>query len=65
MKLNDSFQATLQQAKRWLGATEPVMMLALLLIATGIWIFIIVADEVMEGGCPDTINTRISKRFRI
>jgi hypothetical protein len=41
------------------------MMLALLLIATGIWIFIIVADEVMEGGCPDTINTRISKRFRI
>ncbi len=53
MKLYDSFQATLQQAKRWLGATEPVMMLALLLIAAGIWVFIVVADKVMEGGTQD------------
>lgn len=53
MKLYDSFRTKLRQAKRWLGAAEPVVMLALLLIAAGIWVFIAVADKVVAGGTQD------------
>ena len=49
MKICDSCRRVVQHAKRWLGGAEPVVMLALLLIVAGMWVFIVVADKVMEG----------------
>ena len=52
-----------RRAAQWLGGREPLVLLSILLLIGGIWAFVEIADEVIEGDTSD-LDARVLQAMR-